>query len=342
MPQEVQKHNHQAARIETLVQEVAAFPDPRARATAEELVQVLLDMYGEGLARLLEITAETEASGLALIDTFASDELLSSLFLLHGLHPLDIETRIMQALDEVRPYLKSHGGNVEFVRVEGGVAHLRLQGSCHGCPSSTITLKSAIEEAIYKAAPDLDDLQVEGVTEPPARPGIPMTFVPPRRHKDRTNSAQQDGGWRVVEGLQSLAEGGLPVPQTGFPQGMPLQVVTVQEEPGGHPQGMPLQVITVQEEPVLFCQIGDTYYAYHNRCGNCNAPLDGGRLEETTLTCSSCGRQYDVCHAGRCLDAPNLFLEPIPLLMEGGTVKVALSALAKDDRSEATLSTSAR
>jgi len=317
MPQEVQEHNQRAARIETLVQEVAAFPDPRARATAEELVQALLEMYGEGLARLLEITAETEASGLALIDTFASDELLSSLFLLHGLHPLDIETRIMQALDEVRPYLKSHGGNVELVRVEDGVAHLRLQGSCHGCPSSTITLKSAIEEAIYKAAPDLDDLQVEGVTQPPARPGIPMTFVPPRRHKDRTNSAQQDGGWRVVEGLQSLAE-------------------------GGHPQGMPLQVITVQEEPVLFCQIGDTYYAYHNRCGNCNAPLDGGRLEETTLTCPSCGRQYDVCHAGRCLDAPNLFLEPIPLLMEGGKVKVALSALAKDDRSEATLSTSAR
>ena len=317
MPQEVQEHNQRAARIETLVQEVAAFPDPRARATAEELVQALLEMYGEGLARLLEITAETEASGLALIDTFASDELLSSLFLLHGLHPLDIETRIMQALDEVRPYLKSHGGNVELVRVEDGVAHLRLQGSCHGCPSSTITLKSAIEEAIYKAAPDLDDLQVEGVTEPPARPGIPMTFVPPRRHKDRTDSEQQDGGWRVVEGLQSLAE-------------------------GGHPQGMPLQVITVQEEPVLFCQIGDTYYAYHNRCGNCNAPLDGGRLEETTLTCPSCGRQYDVCHAGRCLDAPNLFLEPIPLLMEGGKVKVALSALAKDDRSEATLSTSAR
>ncbi|MFL5653447.1 MAG: NifU family protein [Ktedonobacteraceae bacterium] len=317
MPQEVQKHNQRAARIETLVQEVAAFPDARARATAEELVQALLAMYGEGLARLLEITAQTEASGLALIDTFASDELLSSLFLLHGLHPLDIETRIMQALDEVRPYLKSHGGNVEFVRVEDGVAHLRLQGSCHGCPSSTITLKSAIEEAIYKAAPDLDDLQVEGVTEPPARPGIPMTFVPPRRHKDRTNSAQQDGGWRVVEGLQSLAE-------------------------GGDPQGMPLQVITVQEEPVLFCQIADTYYAYHNRCGNCNAPLDGGRLEGTTLTCPSCGRQYDVCHAGRCLDAPNLFLEPIPLLMEGGKVKVALSALAKDDRSEATLSTSAR
>src|SRR5947209_19739146 len=104
MPQEVQEHHRQAARLETLIQEIAAFPDPQARATAEELVQALLGMYGEGLARLLEITAETEASGLALIDTFASDDLLSSLFLLHGLHPLDIETRIMQALYEVRPY----------------------------------------------------------------------------------------------------------------------------------------------------------------------------------------------------------------------------------------------
>lgn len=187
MPQQVQEHHHLATRIETLVQEIASFPDPHARATAEELVQALLDMYGEGLNRLLEITAETEASGLALIDTFASDELLSPLFLLHGLHPLDLETRVMQALDEVRPYLKSHGGNVTLVKVEDGIAHLRLLGSCNGCPGSTITLKLAIEEAISKAAPDLDGLQVEGVTDPPPRLSMPVTFVPPRRHKNTTH-----------------------------------------------------------------------------------------------------------------------------------------------------------
>lgn len=310
MPQKVQEHHPQAARIETLVQDVAEFTDPHARATAEELVQVLLDMYGEGLARLLEITVETEASGLALIDTFANDELLSSLFLLHGLHPLDIETRVTQALDEVRPYLKSHGGNVEFVRVEDGIAHLRLQGSCNGCPGSTITIKLAIEEAIYKAAPDLNGLEVEGVTDPPPRPGKPVTFVPPRR-KDSTRATQQDGGWTVVEGLQTLSEG-------------------------------TLKVVTVQKEAVLFCQIADTYYAYHNRCGNCNAPLDDGRLEGATLSCSSCGRHYDVCRAGRCLDVPNLFLEPVPLLVESGKVKVALTALENDDQSQAALSTHAR
>src|SRR5436853_1989897 len=140
MQQDMQEHHRRAARIETLIQEIAAFPDPHARATAEELIQALVDMYGEGLARLLELTAQTEASGLALIETFAGDDLLSSLFLLHGLHPIDIETRVMEALDEVRPYLKSHGGNVELVKVEDGIAHMRLQGSCHGCPGSTMTL----------------------------------------------------------------------------------------------------------------------------------------------------------------------------------------------------------
>ncbi len=187
MPQEVQKHDHRAARIETLIQEVATFSDPHARATTEELVQTLLDMYGDGLARLLERIADAETAGVALIETFADDDLLSSLLLLHGLHPIDIETRVIQALDAVRPSLKAHGGNVEFIGIEDGVARLRLEGSCHGCPSSMVTLKLTIEEAIYKAAPDLDRLEVEGVTEPPHQPErivAPVTFVPPRRKKD--------------------------------------------------------------------------------------------------------------------------------------------------------------
>jgi Fe-S cluster biogenesis protein NfuA/nitrite reductase/ring-hydroxylating ferredoxin subunit len=315
MPQEVQKDHHRAARIEILVQEVAAFPDPNTRATAQELVQALLEMYGEGLARLLELTAQSEASGLALIDTFANDDLLNSLFLLHGLHPVDIETRIVRALDEVRPYLKSHGGNVELVRVENDVAYLRLEGSCHGCPSSTITLKLAIEEAIYKAAPDLERLEVEGVTNPPTRQGIPVTFVPPQRQNTSKRSTELNGGWRVVEGLLSPAAGGHPIP---------------------------LQAVTLQGKSLLFCRIADTYYAYSNRCTGCNASLDDGRLEGTTLICSTCGRHYDICRAGRCLDAPNGFLEPVPLLVEEGKVKVALSTLAKDDQSEAVLSTRSR
>ena len=313
MQQGMQEHQRLAARIEKLVEEVATFTDPHARDTAQELVQALLDMYGEGLARMLELTAQTEASGYALIETFASDELLGALFMLHGLHPVDLEARIAQALVEVRPYLQSHGGNVELVKVEGHKAYLRLEGSCHGCPSSTMTLKSAIEEAIYKAAPDLDELKVEGVVEPPPRPGKPVAFIPPRRNKHNSGESAQEGGWRLVEQVASLPEG-------------------------------TLKVVTVQGRSLLFCQIAGTYYAYSNRCSSCGASLADSRLDGTTLICSSCGRFYDVFRAGRCLDpdAPNLFLEPVPLLVEGDKVKVALSALAKDDSFEAALSTNAR
>lgn len=190
MQQDLQESLRRAERIEALIQEVSMFSDPHARETTEELLQALLDMYGEGLARILELTDQSEATGFALIEELANDELVSSLFLLHGLHPVAVETRIARALAEVRPYLKSHGGNVEFIKVADGIAYLRLEGSCHGCTASTVTLKQTIEEAIYKAAPDLDGLQVEGVADPP-RQSVPVTFVP-RKRKDSSQATAQN------------------------------------------------------------------------------------------------------------------------------------------------------
>src|SRR5215207_1168552 len=135
------------ARMETLLGEIETLDDPSAKSKAAEVVGVLLDLYGEGLARMMEVVAEGEDREKAF-DVFAGDELVSHLLLLHGLHPLDLETRVAGALEEVRPYLQSHGGNVELMGIEGGVARLRLEGSCNGCPSSTMTLKLAIEEAV--------------------------------------------------------------------------------------------------------------------------------------------------------------------------------------------------
>src|SRR5215208_7538097 len=155
-----------AARMETLLGEIEALADPNARAKAAEVVQLLLELYGEGLARVMEVIAEGKERE-RIFEALAADELVSHLLLLHGLHPLDVETRIVRALEEVRPYLQSHGGNVELLGVEGGVARLRMQGSCSGCPSSTMTLKLAIEEAIQKDAPDLDGIEAEGVVEEP-------------------------------------------------------------------------------------------------------------------------------------------------------------------------------
>ena len=80
----------------------------------------------------------------AMLDRLTEDPLVESLLLLHDLHPLDVDARIQRALDRVRPYLGSHAGGVEYLGVRDGVARLRLEGSCHGCPSSTVTVQLAI------------------------------------------------------------------------------------------------------------------------------------------------------------------------------------------------------
>jgi Fe-S cluster biogenesis protein NfuA len=157
-------------RIEELVRKIEAMADPEARATGVELLQSLMELNGAGLERMLELTAETGAAGEALIEGFARDELLRGLLLLYGLHPVALETRVAEGLEKVRPFLHSHGGNVELLGIEEGVVRLRLQGSGKSCPSTTTTLKLAIEAAIYEAAPDVTAIEAEEVLPPPAAP----------------------------------------------------------------------------------------------------------------------------------------------------------------------------
>ena len=155
-------------QIEELVQRIEDLPDANARSSALALVQALMDFHAEALDRLMEIVASRGELGYLIFDEFSADELVSNVLLLYGLHPLPLEQRVRQALEGVRPYLDSHGGNVELLSVTDGVVRLRLQGTCRGCPSSAETLKLAIESAIYSAAPDAVSVEAEGaVTETP-------------------------------------------------------------------------------------------------------------------------------------------------------------------------------
>jgi Fe-S cluster biogenesis protein NfuA/nitrite reductase/ring-hydroxylating ferredoxin subunit len=242
-------------QVEAAIGEVEA--DPRAMAA----VQAIVEMYGEGLAR---IVARVDAAELL------DDELVTHLLLVHDLHPVPVEERVRGALEEVRPYMESHKGGVELVSIEDGVVRLRLRGSCSGCPSSTMTLKLAIEDAIYKAAPDIDEIVADGV----------------------------------------VAETPLPqVVQVGWAETGPLGDIAGAE------------VRPVDGEDVLFARIGNSTYAYRPPCPACNEPLGAGSLQGTELACGACGARFDAIRAGRCLDQPQLQLEPVPLL---GT-KVALA-----------------
>ena len=150
-------------RVEELVEAIETWADPNLRAKAVELVQALMDFHGAGIDRMMEITAEKGAVGYEIFDDFAKDDLVGNMLLLYGLHPLDLETRVVQALDKVRPSLNLHEGGVELLGISDGVVHLSLQGNCDGCQSSAATLKHTIEEAIYAAAPDVAAIEVEGV-----------------------------------------------------------------------------------------------------------------------------------------------------------------------------------
>lgn len=150
-------------RIEALLQEIEEIVDSGARETVREVVRSLLDLNGAGLAAVLQLTAAAGPTGQTLIDAFARDPLISSLLLLYGLHPLGVETRVRAALDKVRPFLRSHKGDVELIDVSGDAARLRLLGKWEDCSSSAETLRRAVEEAVGAAAPDLASVEIEGI-----------------------------------------------------------------------------------------------------------------------------------------------------------------------------------
>ena len=143
-------------RIEGLLDELEGEPK------VIELVQALLELYGEGLRRIATRFDMRELAG---------DELVDHLLFLHGLHPVPVEERVAGALEGMRPYLDSHGGDVQLLGVEDGVVRLQLRGSCSGCPSSAVTLRHGIEEAIHRAAPDVERIEAEDApaeASPPA------------------------------------------------------------------------------------------------------------------------------------------------------------------------------
>ena len=164
-------------RLDGLLQEAERFADPAATAHTRAIVQILLDLHGAGLERIFAHLAAAGEAGASVLNACAQDEVIGGLLLLHGLHPVDLETRVRQALEQVRPYLRSHGGNVELLGVSEGVVRLRLEGSCNGCPSSAVTMRQTIEEAILGKAPDVTALEVEGGFEGATAPTEGRTLV---------------------------------------------------------------------------------------------------------------------------------------------------------------------
>lgn len=278
------------ARVQELTADLERLADPAARAIAEELTSVIVQMYGAGLERIMESIAAAGDGGREIGEALAADGLVASLLLIHDLYPVPLEERVAQALERVRPYMESHGGNVELLGIDDGIARLRLEGSCKTCAASSATLELAVRQALEEAAPDLEGMDVEGVAEEPEDIGgvaLPMVVV-------SGNGSSPRRAWFDVDGVGSL---GVDALATAEIEGIRLVI--------GNVEG--------------------TLLAYRNECVGCGAALDGAALSEGALTCPGCGRSFFLPRAGRSLDDDHLQLDPVPLLRENGEVKVALS-----------------
>ena len=272
-------------RVEQLTAAIEASADPFVRGTVDELVGAIIELYGEGLTRIVRELAEAGEEQLLL--RLAGDGVVASLMLIHDLYPVPLEARVQEALASVRPYMESHGGNVELLRLEDGVAHLRLVGHCHGCPASAATLELAIKEAIEEAAPDLLGLEVEGVAEPkPLRK--PLALAAP------IAAPASAPGWVPFDQAGSVAPG-------------------------------TFRVLELEGAELIVANVAGTVLAYRDRCASCDGSLAGAGLTGPLLTCTACGAAFDVTRAGLTGDG-SAQLAPVPLLRRGGVAyEVALA-----------------
>jgi Fe-S cluster biogenesis protein NfuA len=159
-------------RLERLLEDIRGMAGPSTWTRVEELVRGILELHGAGLRRLLEL-AGTDRSEEPLRERVSRDELVSSLLLLHGLHPMPMAERIRVALDEMRPFLDGHSHGVELVDVQGdGVVRLRVFGSSPACPSSSAAVEHAIRRIVEEAAPEVTRIEIEGARAAPAPSGL--------------------------------------------------------------------------------------------------------------------------------------------------------------------------
>jgi len=287
-------------RVEALLAEFASTSDPVIAGRAEELVGLLVEFYGAGLARIVELLDEQAITPLL------ADKAVAGLLVLHDLHPQSTEQRVLAALERVRPYLGSHSGDVEYLGLDtDGTVRLRLAGSCDGCPSSALTVKMAIEKGIEDVAPEVTKVEVEGVAPDPASRLIAgptaegHTLLP--LHQVSRQPEPPAATWVQVEGIADLGQG---------------QVVPM----------------LVADTAAVVCNVAGSLYAYTDRCPLCGSGLTGAELRGALLACPGCGQRYDVVRAGRGFggsdEAAGVHLDPLPLLAENGGVRIAVPAQA--------------
>lgn len=291
------------ARLNMLVEELERYPNKELREKALSLVQMILELYGESLRRIIA-SIESEPRREQILARMFSDEVIRSMLLIHGLLPVSLHDRVAARLVDLRPFMVSQGCDVELLGVDDSRARIRLIRSGKGAPPIAI-LKADIENALTEVAPDLAGIEIEGLSD----------------QIEATAKAAAALG-RMIEKPEAKSQPAL------------VQIKRKQPEAGAANRWVPVirsqsiedgqfKTVNFEDINVLISNLDGEFYAYQNACAAGGRPLDDALFERPMLSCSCHGYGYDL-RRGNCIERPDLKLKPIPLKLEDYKVKVGL------------------
>jgi len=258
------------AAIETL--------NPEAQAKANALRTAIEEFHKAGLVKIIQ-GLKSDARGHELLLELTAEPAVYALFSMHGLIRADLHTRVTRVIDMARPYIQSHGGEVELAYIEDNIAWVRMQGACNGCSQTAVTLRNSVEEALREHVPEI--VKVEVVPNEPAQ----------------------------APELVQISVGSADLDDHGWMKGPPTSELV---------EATPFRW-EIGESSVLLLRFDGRLQAFRNACAHQGLPLDGGivDIEARTITCPWHGFRFD-CQTGECLTAPQAQLETLPVRIKDG------------------------
>ena len=285
--------------------------DPAAKKVAHDLKAALEEFHREGLVRIVRALKDDPAAKQVLFG-LVDDPVVYALLVMHGIVRADPTTTAQRALEEVRPYLASHGGGVELVSVELPVARVRLSGACNGCSQSASTLREVVERALVAAVQGLQ--QVEVVPAEPTPSLVPLASVglrpgaaPP---SEPAAGPSEAAGWTRGPLLDELRDARVTL-----------------WRPAGQDGDGDLAGTSVPDDSdaIALVRVGQAVAAYRNACAHQGMSLERGMVDTDgcVLTCAWHGMKYQAL-TGECISITDKRLTAYPVRVDGGVVWLRL------------------
>lgn len=257
-------------------------PHPEIQAQVFTVLQLIDQLHRGSVSRLSEFLKEK-----GLWEDVLEDEVINLLLTLYDQIPLDEATQVDDALQSVRPYIASHGGELEVVKVENGTVHVMLKGSCQSCSASDATLTHGVETALREDFAGFKAMVVHESNEPARDDWIELTVLP-------VNTQQPQGPvFKDVARLSDLAQ--------------------------DH-----VNIIRLEHKNILLLRLGYDVFAYDVDCPGCNLSLDGAKLSGNVLVCPWTNCAFDIRNGRRVDGEEGAGLKVYPVTVQDNQVLLAM------------------